>query len=216
MRRGKFTPSLWRYGKITGDYLLAKIDTIGIAIVVTLATSWASVHWNQPSIQLRFSATYPMVIAAARRTAYGDEAYAIKIESNAALKNVIVRLLAISKSPDLSDPLNGFVQPTFGWPMGAESFLPRTVIIQDFIIIGSRREGADGRKHFKFFFNQFYRAAGPENTPASELELLSDLAPGIYYAKIGLFADGLASIAKTLKMTWAQDDQDSFDMVILE
>jgi hypothetical protein len=193
----------WRaWAVAVGRYTVMKLDTVLIAVVVSLATSLATAKLMQPSLNLRFEPSYPMIIPSAQRLNYGNDAFAIKIETDATLKNAIVRLLAISKAADLSNPINGIVQPALGWPAGEESFEPRTIGVQDYIIVATIRKTNDGKGHLTFFLNEFYGAPGPENKPLAELEFLKDLVPGTYYLRIGLLAEGTTPVAKTLKIVW--------------
>jgi hypothetical protein len=150
-------------------------------------------------IDVQFKPTYPNVIPAEDRPKYGDETIALKIETDTGLKDARVRSLVISKHHDLSHPLNGIVEPTFGWPLGDASFEPRFLGGVDYIVLASERKIGDHR-HLKFFFNEFYDAPGPESKELPELAFLEDLEPGTYYLKIVLLAEGIAPIMKKFRL----------------
>ena len=212
-------PSALSRGTVAvGRYLMVKLDTVLIAVVLSLATSFATTKFLQPSLNLRFEPNYPMIVPLAQRAAYGNDAIAIKIESDATLKNAIVRLLAISEKSDLSNPLNGIVEPAFGWPSGAESFGPRTIGVQDYVVIATEKDSDDGRGHLTFFLNEFYGMPGPESKPISELEFLRNLPPGTYYMQIGLLAEGISPVTKILKMIWnpVAEGKSGFKMSVIK
>jgi hypothetical protein len=168
-------------------------------IVLAVATAYTTTRFLQPSVHLRFEPQAPMVTPATQR-GNGNDLYAIKVETNATLKNAIARLLIISKSPDLSNPLNTVVEPAFGWPLGADSFQPRTIGIADYIIVAFGTKSPDGQIHIGFFFNEFYGHAGLESKPMVELDFLKDLEPGTYYMQIGLLADDTMPVKQKFKI----------------
>jgi hypothetical protein len=182
-----------------GAFLLSAAFTVFLAGVTAYITTTVSNRVSQPSVNFKFEPTYPMIIPAEQREAYGDDAIAIKIETDGVLRNAFVRLLTISKKADLSDPMNGFVEPTFGWPLGPESFRPRTIGGQDYILIATISRG----KSLTFFLNSFYGADGPESHPLAELEFLRSLMPGIYYMQIALLSDSAKPLLGKFKLTWS-------------
>lgn len=193
---------------------MSKLDTVVISVVIALATSWATSRALGPSLNFRFEPAYPMVISAEQRSIYGDDAIAVKIETDGVLKNASVRLLAISTKPDLSDPLNGFVEPTFGWPIGQESFLPRMIGGQDYIIIATEEKSGGGGKNLRFFFNEFYGAPGLENKPVPEIEFLKSLNFGTYYMQIALLSESTKPLLGKFKITWSTPDK--FEMSVIK
>jgi hypothetical protein len=186
-------------------YLGSAVSTAwhsGLTIAVALATTLITNHLIRPSIDISFEPTAPMVVTPDRRPTYGNYLYSIKVKTNGTFKNAIARLLIISNNPDLSDPLNTIVQPAFGWPLGEESFGPRTIGFQDYIIVASQQKQVDGLDHVIFFFNKFYHHPGPEKSSLAEIDFLKDLEPGVYYMQIGLIADDIVPVKKTFRIDW--------------
>jgi hypothetical protein len=180
--------------------------SIVLPLIVAVVATYATNRVMRPSVNLEFEAIQPMVVPPSERTVYGNTLYSIKVTTDTVLKDAIPRLQVISKNQDLSAPLNTVVEPAFGWPLGEESFGPRTIGPVDYIIIASSQKLADGNEHLRFFFNEFYGHPGPEKSPLPEIAFLSDLQPGAYYMQIALVADGIAPATKTFKLDWQPSD----------
>ena len=174
--------------------------SVVLPVLVALLTSLATNRVIRPTVTLSFEPNYPMRIPSEQRPLYGDQAFAIEIKSDVTLKAAIVRLVAISEKPDLSNPINGFVEPAFGWPLGGDSFQPRTIGGTDYILIASNRKDALGGNHLMLFFNEFIGSPGPENHPLPELEPLRDLSPGTYWMKIVLLSESVAPTEGKFKL----------------
>ena len=187
--------------------------SIAVPIAVALLTTVVTNRVLRPTISLQFEPSYPMVIEPKDRPFYGDRTVAIKIESDATLKDAFVRLLAISKNPDLSRPLNSFVEPRFGWPALDASFQPRTIGGRDYILVASERD-IGSEKHLMFFLNEFMGVDGPENKPIPELEFLRDLQPGVYYMEIELLSESAPPASAKFKLVW--DAKTGLEMSILK
>jgi hypothetical protein len=171
-----------------------------IPILVSIVTAFLVTRITETAINLNFSPEYPMIVRASQRPTFNNDILAVKIETDHVLKDVVTRLISISKNEDFSNPINGFVQAQFGWPRGREdSFKPKVVGGVDYIIIAATDKSADGLSHLRFFIDEHQPG---KNFP--ELEQLRDLVSGTYYMSIVVLAENKRPAAKNFKLIWDQ------------
>ncbi len=172
-----------------------------VAVLVAFGTTWVM----QPKIHINFNNDDPFVTPKESRLTYNNTSIALRVSSSITLNNASVRLLAISNRSTFEHPINLYVTPTFGWPLGSESFLPHRLGSSDYIILAFCTLDAKHQYHTSLFFNEFHGVDGPESKPIPELNMLRDIVPGTYYLRIELIVDGMAPRTQDLKMMVSRD-----------